>query len=247
MRPRRGPAAAVKALLLVCTTAACAGCLPTPATDRAEGISSLYAGFLLAAAVVTLIVVVPVTIAVFRFRRHTGDEAPPQSHGNGAVEVSWTVAALLLVVALFVGTFIVQVQVDAIDHDDPGALEIDVTGFRWGWRFTYPTGGVTIISSGDPGPSVAVPVGVPVTIRLDAVDVIHSFYVPLFLFKRDAIPGRVNVFQFTVRFAGAYRGQCAEFCGVGHSRMSFTILAMAPADFEAWLAHQPSASASSAR
>jgi cytochrome c oxidase subunit 2 len=213
---------------------AVAGCLPSPATDRAKGIDALYAGFVIAAALVALSVVVPVTIAIVRFRRRPGDGLPAQTHGSEALEIGWTVAAGLVVLALFVGTAVVQGQVEAVGHDDPAAVEIDVTAFRWGWRFTYPANGVTVSGSGVPGPQVPVPIGTPLTIRLDAVDVIHSFYVPLFLFKRDAIPGRTNVFQFTVDDVGSYRGQCAEFCGIGHSRMMFTIEAMSRADFDAW-------------
>ena len=230
-------AARRRCLWLIGTAVALGGCLPSPATDRAKSIDALYFGFLIAAALVALTVVVPVTIAIVRFRRRPGDARPAQARGKEALEIGWTVAAGLVVLALFIGTVIVQGQVEAVDHAAPGSVEIDVTGFRWGWRFTYPANGLTISGGDEPGPQVPVPVGTPITIRLDAVDVIHSFYVPLFLFKRDAIPGRTNVFQFTVDHAGAYRGQCAEFCGVGHSRMMFTILAMSPADFAAWSAH----------
>ena len=232
-----------RGLWLIGAAIALGGCLPSPATDRAQSISALYGGFVVAATLVALTVVVPVTIAIIRFRRRPGDGVPAQTHGNDVLEIGWTVAAGLVVLALFIGTFVVQTQVDAVGKD-PGAIEIDVTAFRWGWRFTYPANGVTVSGGGEPGPQVPVPVGTPITIRLDSVDVIHSFYVPLFLFKRDAIPGRTNIFQFTVNDVGSYRGQCAEFCGIGHSRMMFTILAMSSADFDAWSAH-PGSSPSS--
>jgi cytochrome c oxidase subunit 2 len=84
-----------------------------------------------------------------------------------------------------------------------------------------------------------VPVGRPIRLTLAAQDVIHSFYVPVFLFKRDAVPGRESIFEFTVEEPGTYRGQCAEFCGVFHSRMPFSIRAVPEAEFVAWLADQP--------
>ena len=74
------------------------------------------------------------------------------------------------------------------------------------------------------------------------VDVNHAFFVPEFLFKRDAIAGRTNVFGFTVDEPGTYRGQCAEFCGIGHSRMPFTVRAVGRAEYDAWLAGAPRAS-----
>ena len=82
------------------------------------------------------------------------------------------------------------------------------------------------------------PVGEQITVTLKADDVIHAFYVPRFLFKRDAVPGKENVFSFTVEEAGTYRGQCAELCGAFHGSMIFDVHAIPKADFEAWLAAQ---------
>ena len=80
------------------------------------------------------------------------------------------------------------------------------------------------------------PVNQPVRVVLSAADVIHAFYVPEFLFKRDAVPGRQTTFEFTIAEAGTYRGQCAEFCGILHARMPFTVRAVSAEEFEAWLA-----------
>ena len=75
-----------------------------------------------------------------------------------------------------------------------------------------------------------------VHVTLTGNDVVHAFYVPRFLFKQDAIPGRENEFAFTVDEPGRYGGQCAEFCGVYHSGMPFTIVAVTRPEYEAWLA-----------
>jgi cytochrome c oxidase subunit 2 len=91
---------------------------------------------------------------------------------------------------------------------------------------------------------VDVPVGETIHVSLVGNDVIHSFFVPQFLFKKDAIPGRVNEFAFTVDAPGTYRGQCAEFCGVYHSQMPFTIVGVSRPDYEAWLAAQKAATPS---
>jgi cytochrome c oxidase subunit 2 len=86
---------------------------------------------------------------------------------------------------------------------------------------------------------LVVPVDEPLRFTLRGVDVNHAFFVPRFLFKRDAIAGRDNVFEFTVDEAGTYRGQCAEFCGVGHSRMPFSVRAVPRPEFDSWLATAP--------
>jgi cytochrome c oxidase subunit 2 len=92
---------------------------------------------------------------------------------------------------------------------------------------------------------MVVPAGEPIHIVLTSTDVVHSFYVPQFLFKRDAIPGRPNEFDLTIDEPGAYGGQCAEFCGVFHDRMTLTVRAMTRVDYDAWLADkQTSGSAS---
>jgi len=91
------------------------------------------------------------------------------------------------------------------------------------------------------GPTILLPVGQTVRINLTAADVIHSFFVPDFNFKRDAIPGVTNVFDLTIPRAGVFRGECAELCGVDHSDMTFYIRAVSPAEFQAWVQHNANA------
>ena len=81
-------------------------------------------------------------------------------------------------------------------------------------RSTYPDSGLTFTGAGQEGPEMVVPVDEPVLVRLNAADVIHSFYVPAFFTKLDVVPGRTNEFEFTVEQPGTYGGQCAEFCGL---------------------------------
>jgi cytochrome c oxidase subunit 2 len=85
---------------------------------------------------------------------------------------------------------------------------------------------------------MVVPVGEPIHVVLASNDVVHAFYVPAFLFKRDAIPGRTNEFDLTIDNADTYRGQCAEFCGVFHDRMLLTVRAVPRTEFDTWLATQ---------
>ena len=127
---------------------------------------------------------------------------------------------------------------------------VDVSAFRFGWIFeymdpgsldaetgTYEPEGITISGGGREGaPEMTLPVGEPVLIRLTAADVIHSWYVPAFFFKRDAIPGRVNEFELTIEKPGVYGGQCAEFCGLAHGDMYFSVNAIAADEYDAWVA-----------
>ena len=228
---------------LVATGALVSACLPAAATAEGRAIGDLYLAFFAIALVVAGIVFGLTTFAILRYRSGRSDELPEQVRGSTKAEIVWTAIPILTIVGLFIGTLVVLNRVEA-RSERPGA-EIRVEAFRWGWQFSYPAEGVAVSGIGDPGPEAVVPVGEPVRVTLAAHDVVHAFYVPLFLFKRDAIPGRESSFEFTVEAPGTYRGQCAEFCGIYHSRMPFTIRAVSRADYEAWLASQPPTRASS--
>jgi cytochrome c oxidase subunit 2 len=214
-----------------------AGCLPSSPTAEGRAIGTLYLGFVAVAAVVAVVVYGLLTWAIVRYRGRPGDEPPAQVHGNLRLEVVWTVLPILTVLALFAGTLVVLTRVEAVTAN-PRA-EVRVEAFRWGWSASYPAAGVTVSGLRETGPEIVLPVDETVRITLVAADVVHAFYVPAFLFKRDAIPGRETVFEITIEEPGAYGGQCAEFCGTFHSRMPFTIRAVSRAEFDAWLASQP--------
>jgi cytochrome c oxidase subunit 2 len=218
------------------------GCLPAAATAEGRAIADLYVGFVAIALVVAGVVFGLTTFAILRYRAGTGPDAalPAQVRGNVRLEALWTAIPIVIVAGLFIGTLLVLGRVEA-RSEAPGA-ELRVEAFRWGWSFSYPSAGVTVSGVGPPGPEAVVPVDEPIRVTVAARDVVHAFYVPVFLFKRDAIPGRESVFEFTVDEPGTYRGQCAEFCGIYHSRMPFSIRAVPRAEFDAWLAAQPQAS-----
>ncbi len=177
---------------------------------------------------------------VLRYRRRPTDtELPTQTHGHSGLEIIWTLIPAIIVTALFAFTVdtLGKVETANTPGDNP-QLTIDVTGFQWQWTFEYKEQGIKLTGVGREGPTMALPVGEKVRIRLHATDVIHSFYVPQFLYKKDAIPGRVNEFDVIVQQIGTYAGQCAEFCGLGHADMHFKVQAMTPADFDAWVAQQ---------
>ena len=217
-----------------------AGCLPAAATTEGRQIGNLYGIFVVIAAGVFVVVYALTTFAIIRYRllRRRDAGEPRQIEGNDLIEAIWTVIPLLIVGGLFVGTLAVLSRTEA--RAATPAAEIHVRGFRWGWSFSYPSEGVDVSGLGIPGPEVVVPIGRPIRFVITSDDIIHSFYVPRFLFKRDVIPGRQNVFDVTVEEAGTYHGQCAEFCGIGHSAMPFTVRAVTPDEYTAWLASERS-------
>lgn len=226
--------------LLVAAAIAVGGCLPTPVTQEARAIENLYTILMGLAAIVAAIVLGLATYMILRYRGRRGDDTlPPQDHGNLRFEAVWTVIPIITIVGLLILTVTTLQRVDAVVDNGSAQVKVDVQAFRWGWRFAYPDQGILVVGVTPDGPELVVPVGEAVQVTLTGNDVVHSFFVPQFLFKRDAIPGRTNVFGFTVETAGTYRGQCAEFCGVGHSKMPFTVRAVPRAEFDAWLASAP--------
>ena len=164
--------------------------------------------------------------SVLRYRRKPTDtELPAQTHGNNLLEVVWTIIPALVVSGLFILTVDTLSKFDpvAAADDTPAPLTIDVTGFQWQWTFDYPDQGLSFTGTGRDGPVMVVPVNERVHIRLHSADVIHSFYVPQFLYKKDVIPGTVNEFDVVVQQVGTFSGQCAEFCGLGHADMHFSV------------------------
>ncbi|MEP7158108.1 MAG: cytochrome c oxidase subunit II [Chloroflexota bacterium] len=177
---------------------------------------------------------------VLRYRRRATDtELPTQTHGHNLLEIVWTLIPTLIVTGMFAFTVDTLGKVETANTAGvTPAVTVDVTGFQWQWTFEYPEEGIKLSGTGREGPTMALPVDETVRIRLHATDVIHSFYVPQFLYKKDVIPGRVNEFDVLIKQAGTFAGQCAEFCGLGHADMHFKVQAMSRAEFDAWVLQQ---------
>jgi len=238
---RRVRRAVIRVGAVAALAAVGAGCLPAPATEEAQQVTALYGVFVAIAAVIALVVFGLATWAIVRHRQRPGDPLPEQTHGSLRLELVWTGIPVLIILGLFAGTLAVLGRVDA--HDPSPGVELRVEAFRWGWTFSYPPSGVSVTGVSPDGPEAVLPVGEPIKIVVASHDVIHAFFVPVFLFKRDVIPGRESTFDVTIDEPGTYRGQCAEFCGIYHSRMPFSIRAVSRAEFDQWLASQPAASA----
>ena len=212
---------------------ACAGGLPEAATEQGREIRDLWTVFFWAAVGVAALVYGLILWSVVRYRSR-GDGLPPQSRSNIPIEVVYTVVPILVVAGLFALTFLTEREVEDV-APDPAAV-VRVEAFDWSWRFDYAGTPVSVFGTPEDPPELVLPSGETVRFVLTSSDVIHSFFVRDFLFKRDAIPGRVTEFDLTVEEPGTYAGQCAEFCGLDHARMRFTIRAVPRAEFDAWLA-----------
>ena len=213
------------------------GCMPTPASSQGKQISDLYTVFLVTGIIIAGIVWGLVTWSILRYRRRN-DQLPAQTTGNVRIEAIWTLLPLLTVLVLFVLTVQTIASVGTVEA---GGVNLHVTAFRWQWSATYPNAGVKITGTDAAPLEIVLPVDTPVHVTLDSLDVNHAFFVPAFLFKRDAIPGSPTTFDIRVTTPGVYPGQCAEFCGIGHDQMLFTIRAVDMPTFTAWLADHAAA------
>lgn len=213
---------------------------PTPVTDRAREIDGLYNFVFVIAVAVFVLVEGLIIFAVIRYgRKPTDTELPPQIHGNNVLEVVWTVVPTIVVAVMFVVSFNSLDKVDAVANTTD--VRIRAVAAQFQWSFEYLSADGQTVQFEQLAPEMTVPVGETVHLSLRSKDVIHAFYVPKFLFKRDVVPGRENVFEFTVDPADAgqtFSGQCAELCGTFHGSMLFSVKALAPADYDTWLATQ---------
>jgi cytochrome c oxidase subunit II len=216
--------------------------MPEPATDRAPYIDELWRWSWLAAILVGILVWGLIIYAVIRYRRRSEDEIPVQTRYNLPIEILYTVAPVVMVLVFFY--FTVQTQNDVLaqaSENGESDHTIKVVGQKWSWSFNYmeeeAVGGQNVYLAGTPAelPTLVLPVDESVTVELSSPDVIHSFWVPAFLFKMDVVPGRDNSFSFTPTREGEFAGKCAELCGTYHSRMLFNVEVVDRATFDDYL------------
>jgi cytochrome c oxidase subunit 2 len=217
-----------------------------PASPAAAAIADLHNIVLIIAVVVFVVVEGLMLIAAFRFRRRPQDTGePPQIHGNTRLEIAWTVAPALIVVALFVLTVRAQQRIDATAFSDqPGVpITVEVLGHEWWWEFRYPD--LSIVTAGN----LVIPAGRVINLEITSAPrnkgrdqgVVHSFWVPELGGKTDAIPGRVNRSWLKASAPGEFYGQCAELCGVSHANMRLVVTALSEDEFSAWARNQAQA------
>lgn len=212
---------------------------PDSATASGSSINTLYWLIIGITAAVFIVVEAALILFLVRYRRRPGtpeNEEGPQVHGNTRLELIWTVIPVLILVAITAVTIIKVPSVNAKPPAGSDPLVVQVVAHTFYWEYTYPNGVVQV-------DDLRLPVDRPVRLELEAADVIHSWWVPELTGKRDAIPGRTNTLDFTVRKTGTFTGQCAEFCGVQHAVMTTTVDVVPEAEFDTWLADQQAAQA----
>src|SRR5205823_5575595 len=173
---------------------------------------------------------------VVRYRKRD-DASPPQTTGgNRSLGVFFAIPAVIVATLFPFG----EATLMKIEKPEVPQVKINVEGFQWEWTFLYLNEGIFVSgkTASDTAPQqpaqMYLPVDEPVEIDLTSRDVIHSFFVPDLLFKRDAIPGRMTSFTFTPTVLGTFHAQCAEFCGLFHSKMTFEVHVVSPPDYQAW-------------
>jgi cytochrome c oxidase subunit 2 len=270
-----------------------AGNMPAGGTPEGREIHRLWTILLIAGGIIFFAVEALIVWTIVRYRRRD-DLLPKQTHGNNLLEIVWTVIPLMIVGGLFAVSY---GGIAMVDREVPQPdRTIEVVGFQWQWNFTY-IGEQLPVKSGQEAdvltlegtiakpPELVLPLGERIRFNLKSADVIHSFYVPGWNFKRDVVPypqqpasqaaeeegatqtgsqnqetgegaappgqspeeegvDKFNSFEVTVDRLGTFPGQCAEYCGLQHSAMHFTVKVVPRAEFDAWLAEAKKQAAS---
>ncbi|MER2135835.1 MAG: cytochrome c oxidase subunit II [Arthrobacter sp.] len=223
------------------------GWLPTErdTTNHTGRIMDLWVNSWIAALAVGILTWGLILWCIIAYRRRKNETGyPRQLSYNLPLEIFYTAIPLFMVLVLF---FFTDRDIRALDArvDDPDVI-VDVRGKQWAWDFNYVKedkyySGVQVNLDGeeksqDEFPTLYLPVNKSVELQLNARDVIHSFWVPAFLQKRDMIPGRTNYITLTPQQEGTFEGKCAELCGEYHSEMLFNVKVVSEAEYEAYLA-----------
>lgn len=207
---------------------------PAISSVQAAALAEDWRVFTYGALALALLVWGLILYAAIRFRKTDANAEPrSQKDQNPPLEIAWTIAPLVVVIGLFVLTQHIESDVEAQALVHP--VQVSVTGYRWGWRFAYRNGPTIEGTSADP-PELVLPLGENASLAVTSTDVVHSFWIPDMLFKRDAFPGRVSAFDLTPSKLGTYLGECGEFCGLNHALMSFRVRVVSPDDYRRWLA-----------
>jgi cytochrome c oxidase subunit II len=224
------------------------GFLP-PVTAVAEDMFWFHDWILLPVIIgISLLVLTLIVYIVWRFNE-TANPAPSRRTHNGALEIAWTVLPALVLVIIAVPSFRLLAQQLIIPAPD---LTLKVTASQWHWNYGYPKseGGFAFdslyvedkdLKPGQPriitaDHQLVVPINKVIELDVVSEDVIHSFSVPSFGIKIDAIPGRLNKAWFKADHEGMFYGQCSNICGIDHAFMPINVRVLSQPDYEAWLA-----------
>jgi cytochrome c oxidase subunit II len=211
------------------------GCAYPGIGPTSRKVHQLYNTIFVMAGSVFAVVVLWLLVTLILFRRRKGDTGqPPQREGRAVIIVGFFLIGAAIVSLLFPFG---ERTLAAVDHINPQTqVHVRLEGFQWEWTAYYQDEGLVVSGKTLKKPLVFdVPVDSPIEVTLVSRDVMHEFFVPQLLFMRNAVPGHPNTFTFTPTKIGVFQGQCAQFCGLWHSRMTFVMRVVAPVDYQAWV------------
>ena len=230
--------------------------MPVGVTEVSESVYSLHMTIFWVCVVIALIVFGVMFWSIFHHRKSKGAK-PAEFHESTTVEIIWTIIPLLILVGMAVpATATLRQMYDTSEAE----VDIQITGYQWKWRYQYLNEEIDFFSNlTTPKEQIenqaektdtyllevdnplVLPVGKKVRFLLTSNDVIHSWWIPDFAVKKDAIPGFINEAWTKIDKPGTYRGQCAELCGKDHGFMPIVVVAMNDNDYSAWVAQQQAA------
>jgi cytochrome c oxidase subunit 2 len=203
---------------------------PGQGAKSANRIDTLYDVLLIASVPIFVLVMTVAIYSVIKFRARPGDMSDGEPiHGNTRLEIFWVTVPLLLVTGLAIYGWIVLNDLEA---KQPNSLKVNVTGQQFTWHFQYPQSGNASTNE------LVLPKDRPVDFRIHSKDVIHSFWVPEFRLKSDAVPGLTTRVRLTPDKLGHYQVVCAELCGLGHATMRTPVRVVSQTAFNAWVKKQ---------
>jgi cytochrome c oxidase subunit 2 len=201
-----------------------------PVTPQGLSISNLFVLELVISGLLMALVITWLGVSLIRFRARPGDATePPQVHGNRTLELVWTITPAVVLAVVFV--LVIQTM-RTVDAAEPSAQPLRVIGHQWWWEVSYPS--AQVIAANE----LHVPVGAPIQISLESVDVIHSFHVPQFGWMQDTVPGKTNQMSVLVNRPGVYDGTCNQYCGLQHAWMRIRVIAEPVDQFNTWVQQQ---------
>jgi cytochrome c oxidase subunit 2 len=205
---------------------------PDDASTSANKIDNLYDVLLICSVPVFVLVMTIAIYSVVRFRAKPGDMGDGAPiHGNTRLEIIWVTIPFIMVTALAIYGWII---LDDLEAKQKNEMVVKVTGQQFTWSFEYPSEKVS-------SPELVLPVDRPVEFKIQTKDVIHSFWVPQFRLKSDAVPGLTTAIRVTPNKTGRYEVVCAELCGLGHSTMRQFVRVLPASDFDSWVSRQKKA------
>jgi cytochrome c oxidase subunit 2 len=206
---------------------------PAKGSIQAGNIRTLYTVLIIATVPIFVLVETVVLFSVWKFRMRPGQEEMdgPPIHGNTRLEILWTALPACLIVGLCTYAYTVLRSNEATKRNE---MTVNVTARQFAFQFSYPqANGKQVVS-----PVLYLPIHQPVVFKLRSYDVIHSFFVPSFSQKLDAVPGIVTTLRVTPSEIGTYPVECTELCGAGHSLMRASVRVVSTSAFQSWLRSQ---------